>query len=169
MRCALITGPGPFTVALPHFLEVLMGLFSLTRRVGQDAAAAVTGGAAALSGAATGAVNGATYGASHARGSGPRSPALAALVVAAIAAIGVTGVIEWPVLALGGVAALVLGQRRTKPASTPISSNAAPASSAGPSTASTAAIRDWARTNGHPVSPRGRLSADIVDAFNAAH
>jgi len=162
----LITGPGPFTVALPHFLEVLMGLFSLTRRVGQDAAAAVTGGAAALSGAATGAVNGATYGASHARGSGPRSPALAALVVAAI---GVTGVIEWPVLALGGVAALVLGQRRTKPASTPISSNAAPASSAGPSTASTAAIRDWARTNGHPVSPRGRLSADIVDAFNAAH
>jgi len=166
VRCALITGPGPFTVALPHFLEVLMGLFSLTRRVGQDAAAAVTGGAAALSGAATGAVNGATYGASHARGSGPRSPALAALVVAAI---GVTGVIEWPVLALGGVAALVLGQRRTKPASTPISSNAAPASSAGPSTASTAAIRDWARTNGHPVSPRGRLSADIVDAFNAAH
>jgi len=44
---------------------------------------------------------------------------------------------------------------------------AAPASSAGPSTASTAAIRDWARTNGHPVSPRGRLGADIVDAFNA--
>jgi len=35
--------------------------------------------------------------------------------------------------------------------------------------ASTAAIRDWARTNGHPVSPRGRLGADIVDAFNAAH
>jgi len=153
-----------------HFLEVLMGLLSLTRRVGQDAAVAVTGGAAALSGAATGAaegaVNGATQGASHARGSGPRSPALAALVVAAI---GVTGVIEWPVLALGSVAALVLGQRRDKPAITPMSTQAAPASSAGPSTASTAAIRDWARTNGHPVSPRGRLGADIVDAFNAAH
>ncbi len=145
-----------------------MGLLSLTRRVGQDAAVAVTGGAAALSGAgaAAGAVNGATQGASHARGSGPRSPALAALVVAAI---GVTGVLEWPVLALGSVAALVLGQRRDKPAITPISSNAAPASSAGPSTASTATIRDWARTNGHPVSPRGRLGADIVDAFNAAH
>jgi len=150
-----------------------MGLFSLTRRVGRDAALAVTGGAAALSAAATGAaegaVNGATQGAGHARGSGPRSPALAALVVAAI---GVTGVIEWPVLALGSVAALVLGQRRNKPAITPISSKAAPASSAGPSTASTAstaAIRDWARTNGHPVSPRGRLGADIVDAFNAAH
>ncbi len=147
-----------------------MGLVSLTRRVGQDAAAALTGSAAALSGAATGAaagaVNGATQGAGHARGSGPRSPALAALVVAAI---GVTGLIEWPVLALGGVAALVLGQRRTTPASTPISPNAAPASSAGPSTASTASIRDWARMNGHPVSPRGRLSADIVDAFNAAH
>jgi len=104
-----------------------MGLLSLTRRVGQDAAVAVTGGAAALSGAATGAaegaVNGATQGASHARGSGPRSPALAALVVAAI---GVTGVLEWPVLALGSVAALVLGQRRNKPAITPISSKAAP-------------------------------------------
>ncbi len=88
-----------------------MGLFSLTRRVGRDAAVAVTGGAAAL----------------------------------------------------------VLGQRRDKPASTPMSSKAAPASSAGQPTASTATIRDWARTNGHPISPRGRLGADIVDAFNAAH
>ncbi len=50
-----------------------MGLFSLTRRVGRDAAVAVTGGGAAATGAAEGAVNGATQGASHARGSGPRS------------------------------------------------------------------------------------------------
>ena len=164
----MITGSGSFRRG--PFPGGPYGTAQPDQRVGRDAAVAVTGGGAALSGAATGAaegaVNGATQGASHARGSGPRSPALAALVVAAI---GVTGVIEWPVLALGSVAALVLDQRRDKPAITPISSKAAPASSAGPSTASTAAIRDWARTNGHPVSPRGRLGADIVDAFNAAH
>lgn len=33
----------------------------------------------------------------------------------------------------------------------------------------TAAIREWARANGHPVSERGRLSASVQDAFNAAH
>lgn len=29
-------------------------------------------------------------------------------------------------------------------------------------------IREWARANGHPVSERGRLSADLVAAFEAA-
>ncbi|SIJ06018.1 Protein lsr2 precursor [Mycobacteroides abscessus subsp. bolletii] len=33
----------------------------------------------------------------------------------------------------------------------------------------TAAIRQWANENGHQVSPRGRISAHIVDAFNKAH
>lgn len=30
------------------------------------------------------------------------------------------------------------------------------------------AIRDWARRNGHNVSTRGRIPADIIDAFHAA-
>ncbi len=32
-----------------------------------------------------------------------------------------------------------------------------------------AAIRTWARRNGHTVSDRGRLSASVVAAFEAAH
>ncbi len=31
-----------------------------------------------------------------------------------------------------------------------------------------AAIRDWARRNGHNVSTRGRIPADVIDAFHAA-
>ena len=33
----------------------------------------------------------------------------------------------------------------------------------------TAAIREWARSNGHEVSERGRLSASVLAAFEAAH
>ena len=33
----------------------------------------------------------------------------------------------------------------------------------------TAAIREWARSAGHEVSERGRLSAAVLDAFEAAH
>ena len=33
----------------------------------------------------------------------------------------------------------------------------------------TAAIREWARANGHEVSERGRLSATVLSAFEAAH
>jgi len=31
------------------------------------------------------------------------------------------------------------------------------------------AIREWARANGHKVSDRGRIKAEVVDAFEAAH
>ena len=31
-----------------------------------------------------------------------------------------------------------------------------------------AAIRDWARRNGHKVSTRGRIPADVIEAFHAA-
>jgi hypothetical protein len=31
------------------------------------------------------------------------------------------------------------------------------------------AIRDWAVKNGHEVSPRGRIKADILEAFDKAH
>ncbi|MBA0048572.1 Lsr2 family protein [Mycobacteroides sp. LB1] len=40
-----------------------------------------------------------------------------------------------------------------------------PLSTAGRGTA----IREWARKNGHDISSRGRISANIVDAFNAAN
>ena len=33
----------------------------------------------------------------------------------------------------------------------------------------TAAIRAWARQNGHQVSDRGRISKTVADAFQAAH
>ena len=32
-----------------------------------------------------------------------------------------------------------------------------------------AAVREWARANGHEVSERGRLSASVLAAFEAAH
>ncbi|CAM3058785.1 Lsr2 family protein [Prescottella defluvii] len=32
-----------------------------------------------------------------------------------------------------------------------------------------AAIREWARRNGYPVSSRGRISAEITEAYNKAH
>lgn len=32
-----------------------------------------------------------------------------------------------------------------------------------------AAIREWARKNGHDVSDRGRIKAEVVEAFEAAH
>lgn len=32
-----------------------------------------------------------------------------------------------------------------------------------------AAVREWARTNGHTVSERGRISATVMDAYAAAH
>lgn len=31
------------------------------------------------------------------------------------------------------------------------------------------AIREWARSNGHNVSERGRLSASVLSAYEAAH
>lgn len=31
------------------------------------------------------------------------------------------------------------------------------------------AIRDWARKNGHAISDRGRIKADVVEAFEASH
>lgn len=33
----------------------------------------------------------------------------------------------------------------------------------------TVAIREWAKKNGHKVSERGRLSAAVVSAYDAAH
>jgi hypothetical protein len=32
-----------------------------------------------------------------------------------------------------------------------------------------AEVREWANANGHEVSPKGRMSADVVEAYNKAH
>lgn len=33
----------------------------------------------------------------------------------------------------------------------------------------TQAIREWARKNGHPVSDRGRIPSQIIEAYNESH
>jgi len=33
----------------------------------------------------------------------------------------------------------------------------------------TKAIRDWARQNGHKLSDRGRIPANVIEEFEAAH
>ncbi|TSD40496.1 Lsr2 family protein [Rhodococcus sp. KBS0724] len=43
------------------------------------------------------------------------------------------------------------------------------ASGSGRSAEQLKAIRDWAGNNGFDVSPRGRIKADVIDAFDAAH
>ena len=48
------------------------------------------------------------------------------------------------------------------------SGGAKPARTA-PDREQTAAIREWARSNGHEVSERGRLSAAVIEAYQAAH
>lgn len=31
------------------------------------------------------------------------------------------------------------------------------------------AIRDWAKRNGYDIAPRGRVKANVIDAFDAVH
>lgn len=42
-------------------------------------------------------------------------------------------------------------------------------SSSGSSDVDTAAVREWARQNGHKVSERGRISSEVLEAYRAAH
>ena len=42
-------------------------------------------------------------------------------------------------------------------------------SSSSGTSSNTRAVRDWARENGYEVSDRGRISADIQQAYDAAH
>lgn len=46
---------------------------------------------------------------------------------------------------------------------------AAKVSGSGRSAEQLQAIREWAGKNGFDVSPRGRIKADVIDAFDAAH
>ncbi|GMA89422.1 hypothetical protein GCM10025868_46720 [Angustibacter aerolatus] len=66
--------------------------------------------------------------------------------------------------------------RRVTPAAAAASAAGAPttrAARAGSASAAagtdTAAIRQWAKENGHEVSERGRISAAVMDAYAAAH
>jgi hypothetical protein len=45
----------------------------------------------------------------------------------------------------------------------------APVAPARPSREATAAIRTWARENGHEVSERGRIPKAVVEAYQSAH
>lgn len=42
-------------------------------------------------------------------------------------------------------------------------------SSGGAAREKTQEIRDWARSNGHQVNDRGRLSGKVIEAYEAAH
>lgn len=55
------------------------------------------------------------------------------------------------------------GKARTK------TSTATKTSGSGRSVEQLKAIRDWAGKNGFDVSPRGRIKAEVIDAFDAAH
>jgi hypothetical protein len=46
---------------------------------------------------------------------------------------------------------------------------AAKTSGSGRSAEQLKAIRDWAGKNGFEISPRGRIKAEVIDAFDAAH
>jgi hypothetical protein len=55
---------------------------------------------------------------------------------------------------------------RKVPAARRSSSRSAPARS---SKEDLAAIREWAKANGHQVSDRGRIAGDVQEAYRAAH
>lgn len=63
-----------------------------------------------------------------------------------------------------GSARKISGRRRAKPASIASGTKARVSVDREQS----AAIREWARRNGHKVSARGRISAEITDAYNKA-
>ena len=59
----------------------------------------------------------------------------------------------------------VSGRKRVKQAAAPT----APKSRVSVDREQSAAIRDWARRNGHKVSARGRISAEVIEAYNQAN
>ncbi|MDN5546370.1 MAG: Lsr2 family protein [Rhodococcus sp. (in: high G+C Gram-positive bacteria)] len=62
------------------------------------------------------------------------------------------------------------GQRDSSTEKERTNTSAATKSSAsGRSAEQLKAIRDWAGKNGFDVAPRGRIKADVLDAFDAAH
>lgn len=62
------------------------------------------------------------------------------------------------------------GRRVTgRSSSRPATRRSAPSGRSASGTADPAAIRAWARENGHTVNERGRISADVVAAYEAAN
>lgn len=61
------------------------------------------------------------------------------------------------------------GPGRPKATTAPKAAKAPRGARTAPDREQTAAIREWARSNGHEVSERGRLSATVLAAFEAAH
>ena len=69
------------------------------------------------------------------------------------------------------LATFVAAARRTGPRrarSQRSSTSEAPVAPARPSREATAAIRTWARENGHEVSERGRIPKAVVEAYHSA-
>jgi hypothetical protein len=67
---------------------------------------------------------------------------------------------------------IVAAARRTgsrRPRNQRSSTSEAPATPARPSREATAAVRTWARENGHEVSERGRIPKAVIEAYNSAH
>jgi hypothetical protein len=70
------------------------------------------------------------------------------------------------------LATFVAAARRTgsrRPCNQRSSTSEAPATPARPSREATAAVRTWARENGHEVSERGRIPKAVIEAYNSAH
>ena len=66
-------------------------------------------------------------------------------------------------------APVVGAARRAGRTASPAPRRGRPAAAKGGGNDRVAAIREWARTSGHQVSERGRLSASLVAAYEAAH
>lgn len=62
-------------------------------------------------------------------------------------------------------------RRAGRPAAAPRRASRGPArpAAAGSDRERVQAIREWARSNGHTVSERGRLSASVLEAYEKAH
>jgi hypothetical protein len=59
-------------------------------------------------------------------------------------------------------------KRSTTPAA-PVAASAPAKASDARSKEQTKAIREWARKNGHDLADRGRIPANVIEAFEAAH
>lgn len=68
-----------------------------------------------------------------------------------------------------GHARRVGGRSSARRSSRSRSASSTSSSSSSSSSGDTAAIREWARENGYTVSDRGRISGEVMDAYNAAH
>ena len=65
--------------------------------------------------------------------------------------------------------ARVLGGRAGRARASGVRATKVAARSTGASREQLAAIRDWARSNGYEVADRGRVRAEVIQAFEDAH